>query len=166
MPVLPSMMFTPVFRLSPTDLENGKECLLYTVSSFCTFCIPSLSLFPKAWHLVKSSDLSAHWWRVGGGAGNVCFTSPAKQHYLQIKLNVCRALFTLNCLLAFLHVWAKENKTGEPLPGFCHDKHCIGAKAKTPHSPKKTGLTPMFWPLPFLSQHVLPCTASLRQHWD
>lgn len=50
----------PVFSLSQTDLEMGKECGLHIVSSFCTFSIPFLPLFPKAWQFVKNFVFSLH----------------------------------------------------------------------------------------------------------
>lgn len=72
------MIFTPMFRLSQTDLDNGKGRLLYTASFFCTFSILSLSLFPKAWQLVKNFVFSLHPDEGGGGmrGGECVFHQP------------------------------------------------------------------------------------------
>ena len=145
----------PVFSLSPTDLEMGKECGLHIVSSFCTFSILSLPLFPKAWQFVKNFVFSLH---TDGRRGwvDACFSSSDKSYYLQIKLHVCTALFKLS----FLHIWTKEKNWRT---SSCHDKHCIGAKMTAPHPYQNMGLTPLFWPLPFLSQDILSCIANLGQ---
>lgn len=53
-----------------------------------------------------------------------------------------------------------RGKTEEPPPGSCNDKRCMGPKAVTPHP---AGLTPMFSPLPFLSQDSLAGIAGFGQ---
>ena len=97
---------------------------------------------------------------MGEGSRGMCFSSSDKSHYLHIKLQVCTALFKLNHLLAFLHIWTKEKNWRT---SSYHDKHCIGAKMTAPHPSPKTGLTPLFWPLPFLSQDILSCITNLGQ---
>lgn len=70
------------------------------------------------------------------------------------------ALFKLNHCLAFLHIWTKEKNWRT---SSCHDKHCIGTKMTVLHPSQKTGLTPLFWSLPFLSRDILSCTSNLGQ---